>query len=158
MIRPITPDDTPGLIAIAKEIGFELDELQQLDAMFSDYFDSNTDNDHFCVTDDDRGLVGVAYCVPEPMTNRTWNLLLIAVRPDYHRQGRGKALLRHVEQTLMTRGERLLLVETSSLEGFQPAREFYRKCGYEQVGRIPDFYDIGDDKIVFRKLLATPSN
>ena len=39
MIRPITPDDTPGLIAIAKEIGFEPNELEELGKMFADYND-----------------------------------------------------------------------------------------------------------------------
>ncbi|MDY7022465.1 MAG: GNAT family N-acetyltransferase [Cyanobacteriota bacterium] len=157
MIRPITPDDIPGLIVIAKEIGFEPNELEQLNTMFNDYFVDNTDNNDFCVTDEEDGLVGVAYCAPEPMTNRTWNLLLIAIRPNYQGQGRGKALLHYVEQTLSAAGERLLLVETSGLENFQSAREFYRKCGYEEEGRIRDFYDTSDDKIVFRKLLSTPS-
>ncbi len=96
----------------------------------------------------------MAYVAPERMTEGTWNLYLIAIHPDYQRQGRGVALLRHVEQVLADRGERLLLVETSSLESFEYVRSFYRKSGYNQEARIREFYKAGDDKIIFRKALG----
>ncbi|MBD1877080.1 GNAT family N-acetyltransferase [Nodosilinea sp. FACHB-131] len=153
MIRPSTPDDTIALIAIADAIGFESNELDQLSEMLTDYFDGDSDNDRFWLTDDDNGPIGVAYCEPERMTNRTWNLQLIAIRPDRQGQGRGATLLRHVEQTLTARGGRMLLVETSGLPEFECTRAFYRKCAYEEEARIRDFYATGDDKVVFRKVL-----
>ncbi|WP_026734874.1 GNAT family N-acetyltransferase [Fischerella sp. PCC 9605] len=153
MIRPTTPDDTTALIAIADAIGFQPNELEELSEMLADYFSDDSDSDHFWITDDDNGPVGVAYCEPERMTNRTWNLLLIAIRPDRQGQGRGARLLHYVEQTLTARGERMLLVETSGLPGFERTRAFYAKCGYEEEARIRDFYAAGDDKVVFRKVL-----
>ena len=45
------------------------------------------------------------------------------------------------------------LVETSGLPEFERARAFYRKCGYEEEARIREFYNAGEDKIVFRKAL-----
>jgi ribosomal protein S18 acetylase RimI-like enzyme len=81
---------------------------------------------------------------------------MIAVRPDRQRQGRGAALLRHVEQALAARDGRLLLVETSGLASFERTRAFYRKCGYDEEARIRDFYKAGEDKVVFRKALAAP--
>lgn len=67
---------------------------------------------------------------------------------------RGVSLLRHIEQKLAIRGERILLVETSGLENFKGTREFYRKCGYEKEAAIREFYQAGEDKIIFRKLLT----
>ncbi|HAX86617.1 MAG TPA: GNAT family N-acetyltransferase [Cyanobacteria bacterium UBA11370] len=154
MIRPTTPDDTAALIALADAIGFEPNELEVLREMLSDDLGGNSDSDRFWLTDDDGEPVGVAYCAPERMTNGTWNLLLIAVQPDRQGQGRGTALLRYVEQTLMARGARLLLVETSGLPSFERTRAFYRKCGYDEEARIRDFYKAGDDKIVYRKALV----
>jgi len=122
--------------------------------MLADYLNDNSNSDRFWLTDDDDGPVGVAYCALEPMTQGTWNLLLIAVRPDCQGQGRGKALMRYVEETLTARGARLLLVETSGLASFDRTREFYRKCGYSEEARIRDFYKAGDDKIVYRKALV----
>lgn len=52
------------------------------------------------------------------------------------------------------RGERILLVETSSLPMFERMRAFNRKCGYNEEARIRDFYQAGEDKLVFRKALA----
>jgi GNAT superfamily N-acetyltransferase len=148
------PDDTTALIAIADEIGlFQPNQLKELSEMLVDYFGGNSNSDHFWITDDDDGPVGVAYCEPEPMTNQTWNLQLIAIRPDRQGQGRGATLLRYVEQTLKVRGGRMLLVETSGLPGLERTRAFYAKCGYEEEARIRDFYAAGDDKVVFRKVL-----
>jgi ribosomal protein S18 acetylase RimI-like enzyme len=152
MIRSIAPDDITALIAVAGAIGFGPKEIEQLSEMLADYFSGNSDSDRFWLTDDDNGPVGVAYCEPERMTDRTWNLLLIAILPDRQRQGRGAALLRHVEQTLVARGGRMLLVETSGLPEFDRARAFYAKCGFEEEACIRDFYAAGDDKIVFRKV------
>ena len=153
MIRPSTPNDTTALIAIADAIGFQPNEIDQLSKMLADYFGDDGDSDHFWLTDDDNEPVGVAYCEPERMTNRTWNLQLIAIRPDRQGQGRGMTLLRYVEQTLTARGGRMLLVETSGLPEFERTRTFYAKCGYEEEARIRDFYAAGDDKVVFRKVL-----
>lgn len=150
MIRLTIPDDTSAVLAIAKTIGFEPDELQVLSAMLTDYFSGN--GEHFWLTDDEDGPVGVAYCAPERMTNGTWNLLFIAVQPDCQGQGRGTSLLGHVEQRLKEQNARLLLVET--LASFDRTRAFYGKCGYTEEARIRDFYDTGADKIVYSKLLA----
>ncbi len=155
MIRPIAPDDRTALIALAEASGlFQPHETELLNQMLSDYFGGATDSQDFWLTDDDDGLVGVAYVAPERMTEGTWNLYLIAVHPDRQRQGRGAALLAQVEQMLAQRGERLLLVETSGTESFEYVRAFYRQSGYEEEARIRDFYTAGVDKIVFRKALS----
>lgn len=153
MIRPTTPDDTDALIALAGASGlFQPHELDQVAQMLAEYH-AGGDGGHHWLTDDDHGPVGVAYFAPERMTEGTWNLYLIAVHPDRQRQGRGTALLRHVEQTLARQGQRILLVETSGVAGFEHVRAFYRSAGYDEEARIRDFYKAGDDKVVFRKAL-----
>ncbi|ESA36407.1 gcn5-related n-acetyltransferase [Leptolyngbya sp. Heron Island J] len=152
MIRPTVPDDMAALLALAsKAMSFSPDELEELTTILTDYFSGKTAN-HFWWTDDDDELVAAAYCAPERMTQGTWNLLFIAVQPDYQGQGRGTALITHVEQMLATQGAHLLLVET--LASFEHARAFYRKCGFDEEARIRDFYEVGADKIVYRKVLT----
>ncbi|MDJ0703391.1 MAG: GNAT family N-acetyltransferase [Leptolyngbyaceae cyanobacterium MO_188.B28] len=144
-----------ALIALADAVGlFQPNELEDLKGMLADYFEGDSDSDHFWITDDDGGPVGVAYCAPELMSQGIWNLLFIAVRPDRQGQGRGTALIRYVEQTLTSRGARMLLVDTSGLDSFERTRAFYRKCGYDEEARIRDYYKTGDDKVTFRKVLA----
>ena len=155
MIRPTTPDDTIALMALAEAIGlFTPQELEELGGMLAEYFDDNVVSAGFWITYDDGGPVGVAYYAPEPYAYGTWNLYFIAVHPNYQGEGRGGKLLEYVEQMLATRGERLLLVETSGLPNFERTRAFYRKHGYDEEARIREFYKAGDDKIVFRKALA----
>jgi N-acetylglutamate synthase-like GNAT family acetyltransferase len=61
--------------------------------MLTQAFEQDDDAAPFWVTDDENGAVGVAYCEPERMTDRTWNLQLIAIHPDRQGQGRGTQLL-----------------------------------------------------------------
>ena len=133
---------------------FTGDELEALAGMLSAYFDGEIGDDHAWLVDDDGGLQGAAYYAPEVMAHGVWNLLFIGIQQAERRRGRGEALLRHVEQALKDRGERLLLVETSGIEAFEPARRFYRKNGFDEEARIREFYKAGEDKIVFRKALA----
>ena len=156
MIKATTPDDTNKLLALAEATGlFESAQIEELDQMLSQHFNNGTDSEGLWFTDYENEPVGVAYVAPERMTEGTWNLYLIAIHPDYQRQGRGAALLSHVEQMLDKRGERVLLVETSGLEDFEYVRTFYRKSGYDEEARIREFYRAGDDKIIFRKALGS---
>lgn len=80
MIRLATPDDKTALIALADSIGlFEPEQLEELHQMLVDSFGKEGDTHPFWVADDDNGLVGLAYCEPERMTDGTWNLQLIAI-------------------------------------------------------------------------------
>lgn len=130
----------------------ELFPSEYLDDMFSVPSDGSDAQDFWFVFDNGKPLA-VAYCAPEPMTERAWNVLLMAVHPDHQGNGIGKLMMSHVEETLSTRDARLLIVETSGTMLFANARKFYDRIGYESEGRIRDYYAAGDDKIIFRKVL-----
>ncbi len=49
----------------------------------------------------------------------------------------------------------MLLIETSSQETYGGTIQFYERSGYELVGKIPEYYKPGDDKLIFAKRLAT---
>lgn len=98
-------------------------------------------------------IIGVAFCEAERLTNGTRNLQAIAVLPDCQGRGVGQAMLRFLEATLAAAGDRVLIVETSGLPDYAATRRFYLANGYTEAARIPDFYDAGDDKIVFWRSL-----
>ena len=155
-IRAIVRND---LSALKKVIDAnDLFPSDMLDEMLSGYLDSaNVDNEkasEFWFTYEDVEPVAIAYCAPEKMTSGTWNLYLIAVHPDHQGKGYGTSMLLHIEQILAEQGERVLLVETSGLDDFAPTRSFYQQRGYEEEARIREFYQAGEDKIVFRKMLT----
>ena len=149
-IRPVAPDDIPALKRIIDATDMFPPEM--LDDMIAGFF-NDEGNDEIWLTHDKNGVEAVAFCRPEEMTDRTWNLLLIAVHPDCQGEGIGAALMRHIEDDLATRGQRILIVETSGTDSLARTREFYRLCQYDQESRIRDFYEDGDDKITFWKAL-----
>jgi ribosomal protein S18 acetylase RimI-like enzyme len=73
------------------------------------------------------------------------------VDPADQGKGFGRILIEHVEQEVVRRGGRMLLIETSSQETYGATIRFYERSGYELVARIKNFYRIGDDKLVFSK-------
>lgn len=150
--RQIAKADLPALKDVLDAV--DLFPSAMLDDLIADYL-SNPASEHLWFTTEDEGIpVSIAYCEPERMTDGTWNLLAIAVRPDRQGCGVGGQMMRYIEDLLAARGQRILLVETSSLPGFEQARMFYRKNGYREEARIRDFYQHGEDKIVFRKALT----
>ncbi len=131
----------------------ELFPSELIDTMTADYFQENT-NQEIWLTYNNPEPLGILYCAPERMTDGTYNALLLAIDKKHQGKGIGGALMHHLEQQLISDGHRLLLVETSGQADFEQTRQFYLKSGYEIVARIPEYYEAGDDKIVFFKILS----
>ena len=149
--RAVTPGDVVALRAVIDATG--LFPGAMLNDMLAGYFAGASDDIWLTNAAGEACLVG--YCVPERMTEGTWNVLLMAVCPAVQGRGYGGLLLRTIETELRTRHARVVLVETSGLETFARTRRFYRECGYEEEARIREFYSAGEDKIVFRKALGS---
>ncbi len=157
MIRPTLPDDTPALVALARDTGvFKPTEIEALREVLDDYHAGVREEGHQAVTHEQDGqLIGFAYFAPAEMTDRTWYRWWIAVSRQTQARGVGGELLRHAEEEIRRAGGRLLLVETSSLPHYDLTRRFYRKHGYELAAVLRDCYEDGDDMVIFRKRLAS---
>ena len=154
MIRALHPADMDDVLELVNTSGmFSLEDIEEIKSRLTGHLEHHDES--VWITYEDQGLEGIAYCIPEPMTNGAWNLLMLLVREDRQGQGHGAALVSHVERALAQAGGRLLLVETSGTEDFENAQRFYGKCGFAVVARIPDFYDAGDDKVIFTKALQS---
>lgn len=150
-IRPVERGDLDHLKAVIDATGLFPSEL--LDGMLDAFLDGEQPDEHWLTIDRDGRAAALAHYAPERMTVGTWNLLLIAVDPSRQGSGLGRALMRHAEMSLATLGQRVLLVETSGLPEFERTRRFYHRLGYDEEARIRDYYDAGEDKVVFWKSL-----
>ena len=74
----------------------------------------------------------------------------MAVDPALHGAGIGTALLDAMERRLAG-AARLIVVETAGRADYAPTRAFYEARGYRAAARIPDFYEPGDDQVVYVK-------
>lgn len=151
-IRAASHADQPALERIVRAV--DLFPAEMLGGMIAPYLASQRSGGEIWLIDDDGEPAGVAYCAQERLTDGTWNLLMIAVHPDKQRQGRGAALIGAVERKVAERDGRVLLIETSGLGSFERQRALYKRLGYSEEARIRDFYEPGNDKIVFWKMLA----
>jgi ribosomal protein S18 acetylase RimI-like enzyme len=97
---------------------------------------------------------GYACYGPIPLTEGAYDLYWIVVDPASQGTGLGRQLLQHVERDVLSRGGRMVLIETSSQESYGATVRFYERGGYFLAARIRNFYKIGDDKLVFQKELC----
>lgn len=68
-------------------------------------------------------------------------LLLIAVRPAYRKQGLGQKLMKILEEDARLRGAQRMFLEMRSNN---TAERLYRACGYLPVGRRKEYYRLKD--------------
>lgn len=150
-IRPLLRGDLPRVAHLVDANAMFPSEM--LDDMTAAFFAGEHETQRWIVAEGSGQVEGVAYTIPEPLTEGTWNTLCICVDPAAHGQGIGTALMRQIEDELRSEGARVLLVETSGTPAFERTRGFYDMLGYEREARIRDYYSAGDDKIIFRKAL-----
>ena len=104
---------------------------------------------------EDGQLAGYACFGPTPATEGTYDLYWLAVDPLFQGRGIGRALVHAVEETLIARDGRLLIVETSSRPDYGVTRQFYARSGYTEAARVRDFYAPADDRILLITRLTT---
>lgn len=151
-IRKVSQHDIPTLKDVIDSS--ELFPSEMLDDMISGYFQNDNSPEIWLTYELDKKPVAIAYCAPEQMTEGTWNLYLIAVHNSAQGHGIGSKMMHYIEEVLREQKQRVLIVETSGLPEFERTRSFYDNCGYTREAVIRDFYEEGDDKVVFWKKLS----
>ena len=110
------------------------------------------DDYHPFVLEEDDGTVAAYACYGKnPMTKATFDLYWLATRADRMGKGYGRKIVAFVEEEVKKRGGRLLIIETSSKESYGTTREFYIRIGCTLAAQLPDYYDEGDDKLIYLK-------
>jgi GNAT superfamily N-acetyltransferase len=105
----------------------------------------------FVLVEEDGTVAAYACFGKNPMTKATFDLYWLATRADRMGKGYGRKIVAFVEEEVKRRGGRLLVIETSSKESYGSTREFYLKIGCILAAQLPDYYDEGDDKLIYLK-------
>lgn len=137
-----TPEFKPAEVVVAEEV---------IDSYLRDPDGSGY---YALVAELDSAIVGYICYGPAPLTEASWDIYWMAVSAEKQGKGAGGTLLAHAEDRIREVKGRLIFIETSSKAGYEKTRRFYLSHGYEIIGRIPDFYAPGDDKIIMQKRLA----
>lgn len=156
MFRTASPSESAVLVSLAESTGiFAPNEATTLlggvlEELHAGRLDSGHQA-HVWASSDVSPAKGWVYFAPTEHAEGVWNLWWIGVAADSQRHGIGGGLLKFAEEKVQSAGGRLLLIETSSLPAFDSVRQFYIKRGYTECGRVPDFYRLGEAKLIYFK-------
>lgn len=152
-IRPATESDRDDLFRlVAAQDNFNAEEQEIAREVIDDGISGRDDYRHLVAFEKDVLVAFVSYG-PIPMTERSFDLYWIATAPESGRRGIATQLLAAMETELKKSPEPVVYIDTSSTKGYDRARSFYEKNGYQIASRLKDFYKTGDDKILYRKEL-----
>jgi GNAT superfamily N-acetyltransferase len=85
------------------------------------------------------------------MTKSCFDLYWIATHHDFRGKGIGKKLLDETCRQAKKKGCTMMIAETSGREKYAPTRAFYDSAGFALEATIRDYYDKGDDKLIYIK-------
>ena len=159
IIESIRTGERNALLALAVCTGLFTDEDADglLGGVLDSYFSGELPEHHTVVACREHHgdpAIGWTYFAPDQYAENVWNVWWIGVDPKRHGTGAGNALLTYIEQVIAATGGRVVVIETSDQELLARARKFYKKAGYVERGFIPDFYALGESKVIFSRTLV----
>lgn len=108
---------------------------------------------HFVFAVLDGKTIAYACYGPTPCTKDSFDFYWMAVLNEFRGKGIGKKLIQYTEDGCRKLGGKKLWLDTSSTDKYIPTRTLYLKCGYVEAACLKDFYDDGDDKVIFLQKL-----
>lgn len=153
-IRPMLPHDRQQVYNILQDTNrFTIEEINVAMELIDIYLFNKEQKDYnIYVTEEKKNeILGYVCYGPTPATFGTYDLYWIAVSPAIQGKGIGKCLLLFVEEQVKKKKGRLIIIETSSRDDYKETRNFYLKNNYQVAAQIKDFYNRGDDRVIFSK-------
>ncbi len=152
----VRPEDAAAVRRIVAATGFfhadevgvaqELVDTRVVQGDASGYF--------FVFAERDGAVIGYSCFGPVPCTRTSYDLYWIAVDPTIQGGGVGRVLLRETEDAVRQRGGTRLYAETSGRPQYAATRAFYERTGFDQAEVLDDFYDVGDARVTYCKVLV----
>lgn len=91
------------------------------------------------------GYAGAIFCFSQA------DIALVAVNPNNRRQGIAQKLIAQIEEWLLQKGVNEIFLEVRVSNA--PARELYKRVGFNEVGIRRKYYEDAEDAIVMLKVI-----
>jgi ribosomal protein S18 acetylase RimI-like enzyme len=155
-VLPTREQERPAIEAILRRCGVFRDEEIAVALEVLDVYLHRLDQEDYQVYTASRGgaVAGYVCFGLNTMTDGTFELYWIAVDPARQRHGVGRSLMSLAEREIARQNGRLISVETSSREDYRSTRDFYLGLGYREAAVVPDYYAVGDAKVILTKKIA----
>ncbi len=110
---------------------------------------------YFFIFAEEEGITVAYSCYgPIALSKSAFDLYWIVTHNDYRGKGIGRQLLEETFRQARASGCTSLYAETSGLEHYAPTRAFYLSNQFVLEATLKDFYDKGDDKLIYVLRLA----
>ena len=135
---------------------FRADEILVAEELIDVYLNHPDQKDYevVVVETEDHEVAGYMTWGLTALTIGTYDLYWMAVSPLHQGRGYGRLLVEWLEAKVVELKGRLLIIETSSTPKYEPTRRFYLGLKYREIARIPDYYQDGDDRVIYIKRFA----
>jgi ribosomal protein S18 acetylase RimI-like enzyme len=154
MIRPMSRSDKSVVMELIEATAFfrreEVHVAEELIDVYLNHPDQK-DYDVVVIEGDEHEVAGYLTWGGTPMAVGTYDLYWMAVSPRHQGKGYGRKLVEWLEARVKEIGGRLIIIETSSTPIYEPTRRFYLGLNYREIARIPDYYQDGDDRVIYIK-------
>jgi ribosomal protein S18 acetylase RimI-like enzyme len=149
----VKPEDCESVRRIVESSGFfSPDEVRVAVELVEERLSKGLESGYYFLFAEQHGrVVGYTCFGPIACTKASYDLYWIAVHNDFRGLAIGRQLLLKTLLIIESLGGVRIYVETSSRAQYAPTRSFYNKHGFEKEAVLKDFYDHGDDKIVYSK-------
>jgi ribosomal protein S18 acetylase RimI-like enzyme len=157
MIRPMESRDKAAVMALIEATNFfHAHEVIVAEELVDVYLDVPGQNDYrvIVIEDAEAAVAGYLTFGPTPMAVGVYDLYWMAVDPRAQGMGFGRKLVEWLEEHVRAERGRLIIIETSSSPKYEPTRRFYLGLKYTEVARIPDYYQEGDDRVIYTKRMV----
>lgn len=154
MIRSMAARDKAPVLGLVRATGFFTEpEVGVAEELMDIYLGQPGQKDYQVVVIEDEagGVAGYMTWGPTPLAEDAYDIYWMAVAPSEQGKGRGRELVRWLEDEVRRRDGRVIIIETSSQPKYQGTRRFYIDLEYKEVARVPDFYRAGDDRVIYAK-------
>jgi GNAT superfamily N-acetyltransferase len=153
-----TPEkhDIKRIMEIVESTGFFYDhEIEIAVELVTERLAQGESTGYYFIFAEVDGITCAYSCFgPIPMSKTCFDLYWIVTHNDFRGKGIGKKLLEETCNQARGMGCKILIAETSGQEHYSPTRAFYDNNKFVLEARLKDFYDIGDDKLFYTKIIG----
>jgi ribosomal protein S18 acetylase RimI-like enzyme len=149
----IKADDPQAIERIVSSTGFfRPDEIKVAVELAEERLEKGIESGYeFVFAEIDNQVVAYTCFGLIPCSLISYDLYWIATNKDFQGRGLGKLLLQKAEEMVLRMGGKSIYIETSGKDLYAPTQGFYLRNGYLLKVRMDDFYEEGDDKLVYVK-------
>lgn len=152
VVRVTVAADRERIMALLRDTGFFRPSEVVVAQEVLDDFLTGREPDYLSATALLDGIpVGWISYGPIPGSVGSYDIYWIAVDRQVQGKGIGRRLLAATEADIRQRGGARAVIETAGQALYGGTRSFYLKAGYTEAARLTDYYDVGDDKVVYMR-------